>query len=263
MRKVSSRRNTPAMALFLCAIVALVLLPADSVRAGVREQSAIDDKELGARIRAQMESLLADLRAQLSEVASAVERLKLQAADEERMLQLARSRAGQLVLDRRRMGESLERALSTARRAAQRARREVASGRRDALHLVRGCEEYGEEVLDHAEELELNEEQVGKIRDLQRDHRRASIERRAEIEVAEMDLEGLADDPDADLAAIQAKLEELAGLRVDERMAGLHLKRDVRQVLNQEQLDKLEELHEDHDHLGVAFAFSRIGRLGC
>lgn len=100
-----------------------------------------------------------------------------------------------------------------------------------------------ERVLGHAEDLELTDGQTEQIRTLRTDHRRAEIERDAAIEVAELDLEGLMrDETSADLAAVESKMLEIARLRVEARMAGLRLNREVTSVLTDEQRAQLEDM---------------------
>jgi len=161
----------------------------------------------------------------------------------------------------RRARESMQLALVSAERALQRAPRAM------TIRGIGSCDSFGELVLDYAEDLELTEDQIDTVRGSQRAARRDGIERRADIEVAEMDLEALYEADDPDLAAVRAKLEALAMLRVDEQMAGFTLRREVRAALTPDQLDKLDEQRADHDNIRIVVSgFStshRIGRIGC
>jgi len=105
-----------------------------------------------------------------------------------------------------------------------------------------GSRSLARRVLDHGEELELTREQEEQIRDAMRAFRRDEIRRDADIEVAELELDELMEDADADLTAVEARMRELADLRVDARMAELRHERAVEAVLTAEQLDELEEL---------------------
>ncbi len=151
----------------------------------------------------------------------------------------------------RRARESTRRALASAQLAIQRAPGAV------TIRGIGGCESYGELALDYAEELELTEDQTDAIRAL----------RRADIEVAEMDLEALYEVADADLAAVRAKLEELAMLEVDNEMAGFMLRQEVRSALTPAQLDELDELGADHDNIRIVVGGwptrTNFGRIGC
>jgi Spy/CpxP family protein refolding chaperone len=102
--------------------------------------------------------------------------------------------------------------------------------------------EYGSFVLDLSEKLALTDTQQGQIRDLQREHKRQTIERRADLEVAELDLKTLQSAETLDLEAIRDQLEVVSGLKIEEQIAGLQLKHDIQQVLTLEQRDQLEEI---------------------
>ena len=93
-----------------------------------------------------------------------------------------------------------------------------------------------------AEELELSEQQEDEIREVRRQHRRASIEREAAIEVAGLDLEELMEDPHiADLAAVEQQMQAMSELRVEGRVADLRLTQQVWGVLTVEQRDQIQD----------------------
>ncbi len=99
-----------------------------------------------------------------------------------------------------------------------------------------------EGILAQAEHLGLSDEQVDQIRGASKAHRRAGITRKAEIEIAELDLkEMLADADTADLNAVEAKMQEIAGFKVADRIAELRLRQQVRGVLSPEQREQLED----------------------
>lgn len=92
------------------------------------------------------------------------------------------------------------------------------------------------------EELGLNEAQVGQLRKLRADQRKAAIRRRADMAIARMELDELLGAATVDDKAVSAKVKELSDLqaaslraRVDGRMA-LH------RVLTPEQHEKMKEL---------------------
>ena len=117
--------------------------------------------------------------------------------------------------------------------------------------------EYGNSVLDLAEKLALTDVQQDQIRDLQRENRRQKISRRADIEVAEMDLEALEGADVTDLAAIRVQLEALGSLRIDDQIAGMQLEQDIRQVLTPEQRTQLDEIGKKVGPHRIRFATRR------
>ena len=98
-----------------------------------------------------------------------------------------------------------------------------------------------ERVLRMTEELELTAQQGDVIREARRQHHRASIERKAAIGVAELDLEELMEAPHtADLAAVEQQLHAVSELRVASHVADLRLTQEVWGVLTIEQRDQLQ-----------------------
>jgi hypothetical protein len=160
----------------------------------------------------------------------------------------------------RRVEDITRRAMEQAEQALRRA------GRVSTLRLRGGCDAFGDTVLEFSEEFGLSDDQVAQIREAQRAARRDRIERNADIEIGEMDLDELYEADQPDLAGIRVKLEELALLGVDNQMAGLSLRQQVRGILTPEQLEEFEDLRGDDD---IRVIISGVGpswsmrRFGC
>lgn len=279
MKNVASAKWTLA-AVAVATVAGLALLSVASVEAVQSGQSSRDE-EVAVRIQAEIEARLAEVQRRLEE-----QMVELQAVREHRLAEVQerlaalhineaqfgeqlqaelmevqehlRSRSTEEAL--RHARESMRGALASAHLAAQRAPRAV------TIRSFGSCDSYGELVLDYAEDLELSEEQTDAIRATRRNARRDGIERRADIEVAEMDLEALYEADDTNLTAVRAKLEELAMLGVDEQMAGFTLRQEVRSALTPTQLEELDELRADHNNISIVVGgwsrgrtFSRIG----
>lgn len=100
-----------------------------------------------------------------------------------------------------------------------------------------------EHLLANAEELGLTAEQQESLRGADKAARRERIERDARVQVAELDLEDMVRDADtADLSAVEAKMMEIAQLRVQGRIADLRLRRQIDGILTPEQRDKAKEM---------------------
>ena len=99
-------------------------------------------------------------------------------------------------------------------------------------------------LLMHQKEIGLSEEQVGKIKTLQFELDKTRIRTEAEIEVAERELHELIRDDKADLAAIEAKLKQGAGLEVNLRLASVKARRQAMALLTTEQREKEKAEHE-------------------
>ena len=90
-------------------------------------------------------------------------------------------------------------------------------------------------VLAMAEEIELTEEQEAQIRGARRDQRRAEIERVAQIDVVDLDLDELLEDHHtADLDAVEELMQRRASLRVQAQIADMRASQDVWNSLTSE-----------------------------
>ncbi|MBK9306999.1 MAG: hypothetical protein IPM58_07915 [Nitrospira sp.] len=68
---------------------------------------------------------------------------------------------------------------------------------------------YLKHLLKHAKEFGLTPEQIGKLKAIQLDFKRSEARLEADTKVAKLELHALLDDEQADLKAIQAKVEQL------------------------------------------------------
>lgn len=84
-------------------------------------------------------------------------------------------------------------------------------------HMQRGHKEhhtvqashYLHHLLRHAKEIELTTEQIGKVKAMQLDLGRIEARAEADIKIARLELTALLEDEQADLAAIEAKVNQL------------------------------------------------------
>lgn len=279
MKNVASKPWTLAalVATTLACLAAFALLSAPAVEA---EQSRAGDAEIAARVRAELEARLAQVNQRLLEhmrefelmrevdLEKLLEGLEVLSVDEGRIRELvARSVESAAALHRQSFEVTRHRSNEIAHRAMEQA--EQALHRAGLVSVLRwrgSCNAFGDTVLGFSEELGLSEDQEAEIREAQRAAQRDRIERKADIEIGEMDLEALYETDQPDLAAIRAKLEELAVLGVDDQMAGLSLGQRVRGVLTPLQLEQLDDVRSDDDiHIiinGVGSSWSG-GGFGC
>ena len=279
MKNVASHRTLAAVAFATVACLMLFAVVLVQPLEAAQQQST-SEEEVAAKVKAELEARLAQMTQRLQEQLAELEAIgeldveKLQQAieamnfDEAHLKQALESRlhAAQLQSNAAmlRAQEVQARAQESAQRAFQRARISgVAVGRGS-------CDVYGESVLDYTEDLELTDDQSDQIRAAQRDTRRAGIERRADIEVAEMDLESLYEADQPDLMAIRSQLESIAMLDVDNQMAGLGLRQQVRQVLTPAQIEALDDMRKNDDarsfvvyNSGTGGRMIRLGGFDC
>jgi len=229
MKSIPSKPWVTAGGVVVLMFAALMVTPA------VAAQQSGAAQEEAARVRAELQAQLEQMGRRLAEQ----QQVSAEAA--------------------RRYEQELQRAQEVRERALVAAERQMERARVDAVRLRSGCGTFGEAVLNYADDLSLSDEQTDQIRAAQRSLRRASIQRNADIEVGEMDLEALYEADEPDLTAIRSKLEELAMLGVDEQMSGLQLREQVRDVLTPEQRRQLDELGGDRD-LNVVISGISVSR---
>jgi len=99
-------------------------------------------------------------------------------------------------------------------------------------------------ALRHRAELGLNPQQVESLQKLQMDARRAGIQRRANVQLAALDLGGLLRSEPVDMAKVEAKVREIEKLRADGRLAFIRANEQGKAQLTADQRDKLKALRE-------------------
>jgi Spy/CpxP family protein refolding chaperone len=97
-------------------------------------------------------------------------------------------------------------------------------------------------MLEHSQDLGLNPEQEGKLRDLRTEFSKESVRRTAEIRVAEIELNSLVEQDQWDLAKIEPKVKQIATLQGDLRLARIKTLAAGRAVLTPQQLEKLKQV---------------------
>ena len=99
-------------------------------------------------------------------------------------------------------------------------------------------------ALRHRAELGLNPQQVESLQKLQMDSRRAAIQRRANVQLAALDLGGLMRSEPVDMAKVEAKVREIEKLRADGRVASIRANEQGKAQLTADQRDKLKALRQ-------------------
>jgi len=99
-------------------------------------------------------------------------------------------------------------------------------------------------ALRHRAELGLNPQQVESLQKLQMDARRAGIQRRANVQLAALDLGAVLRSEPVDMAKVEAKVREIEKLRADGRLAFIRANEQGKAQLTADQRDKLKALRE-------------------
>ncbi|MDH5527527.1 MAG: periplasmic heavy metal sensor [Nitrospirota bacterium] len=95
----------------------------------------------------------------------------------------------------------------------------------------------GGDVSELMGALGLDDAQWKKFNELRRKYRRDTIQIQARIDVAEVDLEALADNTNQDLKKIEAKIREIANLRAEMRIYRYRALSEMRGFITGEQFD--------------------------
>ena len=119
-------------------------------------------------------------------------------------------------------------------------------------------------LLRNADEIGLNEEQQTELKTMAETFRLEQIDRKAALEKARVKLHSLMADDNAVEREVNAQIDELARLRADMQKMRYAHRQAVKQVLNDEQLDKIKELRkqrfEDRPGRGDGRGDGRKGR---
>jgi Spy/CpxP family protein refolding chaperone len=103
---------------------------------------------------------------------------------------------------------------------------------------------YLKHLLKHAKEIGLTQEQVGKIKTLQLDFKRTEARLEADTKIAKLELHALLDDEQADLNAIQAKVDQVKKAEAACLFAAIKNKRTAMAMLTPDQREKERAQHE-------------------
>lgn len=97
---------------------------------------------------------------------------------------------------------------------------------------------YLKHLLKHAKEIGLTSEQIGKLKALQLDFNRTQVRMEADIKIAGLELYALLEEEQAELSAIQAKVDQLKKVEGALLLAAIKGKRDAMAMLTPDQRAK-------------------------
>lgn len=103
---------------------------------------------------------------------------------------------------------------------------------------------YLTHLLKHAKEIGLTPEQIGKLKALQLDFKRTEAKLEADTKIAKLELHALMEDEQADLNAIQTKVEQLKKTEGACLFEAIKSKRTAMAMLTPEQREKDRASHE-------------------
>lgn len=98
-------------------------------------------------------------------------------------------------------------------------------------------------ILRHKDVLGLNDDQVKKIKALQNETKKATIQLKADIDIAEIDLKGMKYADPVDMNQVSTLMKNIASKQADIRIAWQQFKVDSKAVLTDEQKKKLKDIY--------------------
>lgn len=111
------------------------------------------------------------------------------------------------------------------------------------------------------EGLNLNDDQTKKLHDLFIDYRKGSIQKRANLQVAEIELEEMIADPKLDLSKIEKKAREKEALETDMLMFRVRSMAKAKEFLSDVQYDKFRSMIERRMSMSGGGMHSMMGGM--
>lgn len=127
---------------------------------------------------------------------------------------------------------------------------------------------YLKHLLKHAKEFGLTSEQIDKLKAIQLDFKRSEARLEADTKVAKLELHALLEDEQADLKAIQAKVEQLKKAEGACLFEAIKSRRNAMVLLTPDQREKDRAVHEqmksasEGQHGGGMSGMGRGGMMG-
>jgi Spy/CpxP family protein refolding chaperone len=100
-------------------------------------------------------------------------------------------------------------------------------------------------LLKHGKEIGLTSEQISKLKTMQLDLGRAQARAEADIKVATLELHALVEDEQADLAAVQAKVDQLKKAEGALLFTAIKSRRGAMAILSPEQREKAHAMRDN------------------
>lgn len=121
---------------------------------------------------------------------------------------------------------------------------------------------YLKHLLKHAKEIGLTSEQVNKLKQMQLECKRQHIKMDADIKIAKLELHALLEDEQAELSAIQAKVDQLKKAEGELLVEAVKTKREAMALLTPEQKEKDRAHREKMKSAGEGQQGSGMGGMG-
>jgi len=112
--------------------------------------------------------------------------------------------------------------------------------------MSKGLGQLGDAELfiSHAKKLELSDDQVDQLKNIKHDQRKWNIKKKADIDVARVELEELVDGQPVNFDKIKSKISQVADMEKEMRLARLTAIQKAHKVLTAEQLEKVKNFRK-------------------
>jgi Spy/CpxP family protein refolding chaperone len=117
-------------------------------------------------------------------------------------------------------------------------------------------------MLRQRQQLGLSDDQVTKLRGLRSSFEKETIRTRADIRIAELDLDELLDQNQVDLAKAEAVVRKEEGLRTNLRLARINAIEQAKALLTPEQRQRLQRLVDAMPGMGSGPGMMGHGMMG-
>jgi hypothetical protein len=114
--------------------------------------------------------------------------------------------------------------------------------------MVKGLGKLGgpEMFVGYAEKLELSDGQVDQLTSIKHDQQKWDIQKKADIDVARVELEELLEDQPVNFDKVKSKISQVADMEKEMRLAHLTAIQKAHKVLTAEQLEKVTGFRKHH-----------------
>ncbi|MDF1543544.1 MAG: hypothetical protein P1R58_00415 [bacterium] len=117
-------------------------------------------------------------------------------------------------------------------------------------------------IMAMAEELELSDQQIDKMKQSMEEFQMERIDREAELKKARLQLRMLMNDPDASEVTVMKTIENVSGLRGEMQKMQYQHRKSIESILTAEQLDKLKERKPNPPGDGTGRSFKQRRGFG-
>lgn len=108
-----------------------------------------------------------------------------------------------------------------------------------------------DQIMAHADKIQFTQDQKDKLNNLVSTHRKDMIKKKADLDVASVDLEELMKKETPDLKAVADQFKKVSGLEADLKYSEFELNVNIKALLTKEQKNTLKMMMNRNDQMGM------------